>query len=119
MTIVLERSTVAAVASFRDEAGELITQSVIKGTLADGDGNVSNSRSNIDIFPANTVNVVLSDAGLAMMAGHAGRRQVGIRALYDGTLGDDLPVVGVLEFTVPNGPRVSCRGAWASGHFPS
>ena len=107
MTIVLERSTVAAVASFRDEAGELITPSVIKWTLTDGDGNVINGRSSIDIFPANTVNIVLSGDDLAMTAGDDGRRQVVIRAVYDGTLGDDLPIVGVLEFTVRNVPGVS------------
>ena len=106
MTIVLERSTVAAVASFRDEAGELITPSVIKWTLTDGDGNVINGRSSIDIFPANTVNIVLSGDDLAMTAGDDGQRQVVIRAVYDGTLGDDLPIVGLIEFTVRNVPGV-------------
>lgn len=106
MTIVLERSTVAAVASFRDEAGELIIPSVIKWTLTDGDGNVINNQANIDIVPANTVNIVLSGDDLAMTAGDDGRRQVVIRAVYDGTLGDDLPIVGVLEFTVRNVPGI-------------
>lgn len=106
MTIVLERSTVAAVASFRDEAGELIIPSVVKWTLTDGDGNIINNQANIDVVPAHTVNIVLSGNDLALIAGDDGRRQVVIQAVYDGTLGDDLPIVGVLEFTVRNVPGI-------------
>ena len=43
---------------------------------------------------------------LALSAGDDGRRQVVIRATYDGTLGDDLPIVGLIEFTVRNVPGV-------------
>lgn len=106
MAIALERSTVAAVASFRDEDGELVTPTVIKWSLTDGDGAIVNNLSNIDIAPANTINIVLSGDDLAMTPGDDGRRQVVIRAEYDGKLGDDLPIVGVLEFTVRNVPGI-------------
>lgn len=107
MTLVLERSTVALVASFRDEADELITPTAVNWTLTDGDGNVVNDRAAIDVAPANQVTVVLSGDDLALAAGDDGRRQVVFRATYDGNLGDDLPIVGVLEFTVRNVPGVA------------
>lgn len=107
MTIALERSTVALVASFRDEAGELITPTVINWSLTDGDGNVINERSEIDVSPDNSITVVLSGDDLALTAGDDGRRQVVIRATYDGNLGDDLPITGVIEFTVRNVPGIA------------
>lgn len=106
MALVLERSTVALVASFRDEANQLVTPTAITWTLTDGDGNVVNERASVDVAPASQVTVVLSGDDLAMSAGDDGRRQVVIRATYDGTLGDALPIVGVLEFTVRNVPGV-------------
>ena len=107
MSLVLERSTVALVASFRDEAGELITPTAINWSLTDGDGNVVNGRQAAEVAPAEQVTIVLAGDDLAMSAGDDGRRQVVIRATYDGTLGDDLPIVGVLEFTVRNVPGVA------------
>jgi hypothetical protein len=107
MALVLERSTVALATSFRDEAGELVTPTEIKWALTDGDGNVVNDRAAVDVAPASQVTVVLSGDDLALAAGDDGRRQVVVRATYDGTLGDDLPIVGVLEFTVRNVPGVA------------
>lgn len=107
MSLVLERSTVALVASFRDEADQLITPTAITWSLTDGDGNVVNERQAAEVAPAEQVTIVLSGDDLAMSAGDDGRRQVVIRATYDGTLGDDLPIVGVLEFTVRNVPGVA------------
>lgn len=107
MSLVLERSTVALVTSFRDEAGELVTPTEIKWSLTDGDGNVVNSRQAVDVAPASSVTVVLSGDDLALAQGDDGRRQVVVRATYDGALGDDLPIVGVLEFTVRNVPGVA------------
>lgn len=106
MSLVLERSTVALVASFRDEANQLVTPTAITWSLTDGDGNVVNGRNAAAVAPASQVTVVLSGDDLAMSAGDDGRRQVVIRATYDGTLGSDLPIVGVLEFTVRNVPGV-------------
>lgn len=106
MSLVLERSTVALVASFRDEANQLVTPTAITWSLTDGDGNVVNSRNAAAVAPAEQVTVVLSGDDLALSAGDDGRRQVVIRATYDGTLGDDLPIVGLIEFTVRNVPGV-------------
>ena len=107
MTLVLERSTAALVASFRDEAGELITPTAINWTVTDGDGNVINSREEQDVAPDNSVTIVLTGDDLAVSPGDDGRRQVIVRATYDGSLGDDLPIVGVLEFTVRNVPGIA------------
>lgn len=107
MTVALERSTVALVASFLDEDDQLITPTAINWSLTDGDGNVVNGRSEVDVVPANQITVVLSGDDLAMAAGDDGRRQVVIRAQYDGALGDDLPIVGVIEFTVRNVPGIA------------
>ena len=76
-------------------------------TLTDGDGNVVNERQAAEVSPAEQVTIVLSGDDLAMSAGDDGRRQVVIRATYDGSLGDALPIVGVLEFTVRNVPGVA------------
>lgn len=107
MSLVLERSTVALVTSFRDEDDELVTPTAISWSLTDGDGNVVNARAAVDVAPAETVTVVLSGDDLALTQGDDGRRQVVVRATYDGALGDDLPIVGVLEFTVRNVPGVA------------
>ncbi len=107
MTVALERSTVALVASFLDEDDQLITPTAINWSLTDGDGNVVNGRSEVDVVPANQITVVLSGDDLSMAAGDDGRRQVVIRAQYDGALGDDLPIVGVIEFTVRNVPGIA------------
>jgi|CXWK01.1.fsa_nt_gi hypothetical protein len=106
MAIALERSTVALVASFRDEDNELITPTVINWTLTDGDGNTVNDRAAVVVSPANQITIVLSGDDLAMAAGDDGRRQVVVRAEYDGALGDGLPIVGVIEFTIRNVPGI-------------
>lgn len=111
MAVVLERSTLALVASFRDEADELITPTAITWSLTDGDGNVLNERDELAVTPpANTITVVLAGDDLAMAAGDDGRRQVVIRATYDGDLGDDLPITGLIEFTVRNVPGIAAGG---------
>ena len=107
MTVALERSTVALVATFLDVDDQLITPTAINWSLTDGDGNVVNGRSEVDVVPANQITVVLSGDDLSMAAGDDGRRQVVIRAQYDGALGDDLPIVGVIEFTVRNVPGIA------------
>ena len=107
MAIALERSTVALVASFRDENDELITPTSIEWSLTDGDGNTVNDRADVAVTPtANQITIVLAGDDLAMTAGDDGRRQVVIRAEYDGALGDGLPIVGVIEFTIRNVPGV-------------
>ena len=106
MAIALERSTVALVASFRDEDNELITPTVINWTLTDGDGNTVNDRAAVVVSPANQITIVLSGDDLAMAAGDDGRRQVVVRAEYDGALVDGLPIVGVIEFTIRNVPGI-------------
>ena len=106
MSLVLERSTVALVASFRDEANQLVTPTAITWSLTDGDGNVVNSRNAAAVAPAEQVTIVLSGDDLALTQGDDGRRQVVICAEYDGTLGSDLPIVGLIEFTVRNVPGV-------------
>lgn len=111
MAVVLERSTLALVASFHDEADELITPSAIVWSLTDGDGNVLNERDELPVTPtANTITIVLSGDDLAMPAGDDGRRQVVIRAVYDGNLGDDLPITGLIEFTIRNVPGIAAGG---------
>ncbi len=102
MTIALERSTVAVTASFRDENDELITPTGITWSLTDGEGNIINGRENVAISTANTVTIVLIGDDMAMTAGDDGRRHVVIRAQYNGDLGNGLPIVGVIEFTVRN-----------------
>lgn len=104
--IVLERSTVAFITSFRDENDELITPSVITWSLTDGDGNVINSRAAESVTPSNTITIVLTGDDLALAAGDDGRRQVVVRAEYDGDLGDNLPVTGMIAFTVRNVPGI-------------
>lgn len=111
MAVVLERSTLALVASFRDEADELITPTAIAWSLTDGDGNVLNGRDELAVTPpANTITIVLSGDDLAMATGDDGRRQVVIRATYDGDLGDGLPITGLIEFTVRNVPGIAAGG---------
>jgi len=91
-----EESTYLATAAFTDAAGDPVTPNAntIKWTLSDMEGTVINSRNNVVIASATSVDIVLSGDDLALQTGETGtvKRLLTVVAVYDSTEGTDLPL---------------------------
>ena len=106
-----EQSTFVFTVSFADEEGDAVVPNEINWTLTDKDGTVINAREEVEILtPAAEIDIVLSGDDLQILSAEVGRgmvkRRLIIRAEYDSTLGDDLPVKNVAAFTIQNFPHV-------------
>ena len=106
-----EKSTYIVVATFKDEDGTLVIPNSITWTLTDEIGTIINARENVAIgTPASTINIVLSALDLAMQtsetAGTIGR-VVTVNAVYNSTLGSNLPLKGEVKFYIDNLLKVS------------
>jgi len=110
MTIVLptkakEGSTYIVTVSFKDEDGEAETPTAITWTLTDSDGTVINSREDVSVSPASTINIVLSGDDLQIVSENVSsptRRVLTIEAVYNSTLGNNLPLKEQIEFNIDN-----------------
>jgi len=103
-----EESTYLVTAAFTDAAGDAVTPNAntIKWTLSDMEGTVINSRNNVVIASATSVDIVLSGDDLALQTGETGtvKRLLTVVAVYDSTEGTDLPLNGEIIFLLD--PRV-------------
>jgi hypothetical protein len=98
-TTVNEKSTLPIEASFTDEDGAAVTPSSITWTLTDHNGNVINNREDVSATPGETVTILLSGDDLAI--GSNGRvRVLTVEALYNSTLGNDLPLKEEIYFSI-------------------
>ncbi len=100
-----EESTYVITFAFEDEDDQPVVPNSATWTLTDISGAVVNSRSNIDILPiVQTGDIVLSGDDLGIVVGVAGNieRRFRIAALYDSSLGSDLPLTGEAKFTIEN-----------------
>lgn len=110
MAIVLptkanEKSTFIIVVSFKDEDGDAETPTSVTWTLTDSDGNIINSRQDVSIAAASTINVVLSGDDLQIVNENVSSpvsRILTIKAVYNSTLGNDLPLKEQIEFSINN-----------------
>lgn len=101
-----EESTYVVGATFTDEDGDSAVPSSITWTLTDAAGNVINSRENVSITPAASINIVLSGDDLAIGTNGTSRR-VTIKATYNSSLGSGLPLTGECYFSIADLLNVS------------
>lgn len=73
----------------------------LKWSLTDSKGQVINNRTEVPITPDQSVIIVLSGLDLALAGGPA-IRYVLVEGTYDGTLGNDLPVIKEVSFQIKN-----------------
>lgn len=93
--ILNEKSTGVITAEFTDEDGADLVPSSVVWSLTDAAGSVINSRDQVSITPASTINIVLSGNDLAISGGFDGtaeERRVTVEAVYNSTYGSSLPL---------------------------
>lgn len=96
-----EESTYVVSAAFTDEDGDSVVPSSVTWTLTDWLGNVVNSRENVTITPAASVDIVLSGDDLAIGT-HGINRRVTVRATYNSSAGTGLPLRAECYFQISN-----------------
>ena len=95
----VELSTKVVPVSFQDEAGDAVTPNSITWTLTNDSGDIINSREDVSVPPAPSVNIVLSGGDLAI--GNNGRMRIlTVLALYDSIYGTNLPLRSSAEFNI-------------------
>lgn len=99
----VERSTFVITAVFRDEDGALtVPNAPLTWTLTDDKGTVVNSREDVVVTPASTINIVLSGLDLAVGTGLNGVvRKVLLEGTYTSSLGT-LPIKDEVTFKIHN-----------------
>ena len=88
-----------ATISFTDENGAAKTPTSVKWTLSSTTGAIINGRSFVTLTPAASISWLLSGADLRI-GGHGPERILTIDALYDSTLGNDVPLRAQASFTI-------------------
>lgn len=96
---VLDGNTKVVAVSFFDEANVAMIPTTVNWSLYDEDGVIVNSRSNVSISPASTVNIVLSGAD-TLFVSPASQRILVVNAIYTGVYGVGLPLKDYFKFTV-------------------
>ena len=97
-----EESTGVITVSFTNEAGEAVTPASATWTLTKTSGEVVNSREDVSLTPASTVNIVLQGDDLALPEGASAKRILTVKATYNSTYGVGLPLNGACSFWVKN-----------------
>ncbi len=98
-----ERSTYRLTVTFFDERTPpvAVTPNSITWTLSDINGTVINSREDVSVTPASTVNIILRGDDLALdSAAYNADRIVTVKATYDSTAGSDLPLNEEIRFSI-------------------
>lgn len=88
-----------ATISFTDENGDAVTPTSVKWTLSDPNGAIINSRSMVTLTPAASISWLMSGADLRI-GGYGPERILTIDALYNSTLGNDVPLRAQASFTI-------------------
>jgi predicted NAD/FAD-dependent oxidoreductase len=100
-TKALEKSTYVVTVAFTDESGAAVTPDSITWDLTDSSGNVVNGRSTVVIaVPAASNNIVLSGDDLAIPRAGILGRVLTIEAVYDSSMGTDLPFKDEITFEI-------------------
>jgi hypothetical protein len=103
-----ERSSYRIPISFKDELGEDVTPNSIKWTMIDGNNLVVNSREDVVIAPAASVNIILYGDDLAVdETAESRKRTVIVEADYVSSLTLGLlPINDSVEFDIRNLPVI-------------
>jgi hypothetical protein len=94
-----EKSTYVVTAAFTDEEGAAVSPTAITWTLTNGTGTVINDRSNVTVTPAPSVEIVLTNADLAIGT-NGTKRVVTIKATYNSDAGTGLTLNDECEFLI-------------------
>lgn len=98
-TRAVDQSTYVVNCAFKDENGAAVTPDSITWKLTDDAGNVINGRSAVAVAaPAASIDIVLSAGDLDYSDGAA--RVLTVLAVYDSTLGSNLPLKDSVRFMV-------------------
>lgn len=97
-----ENGTYTVTAVFTDEDGAALTPNTVHWKLVDSAGTVINSRTDVTVTPAASVNIVLSGNDLDLTGTADEVRYVTVWGLYDSTYGIGLPYTDEVRFVVTN-----------------
>lgn len=104
----LEESTYVITVPFVDEDGAAVVPTSATWTLSDDRGNIINSRENVAIVVAASVDIVLSGADLALQGSDdSGNRRFTVKATYNSGLGSGLKLNKEVSFDVTDLVNVS------------
>jgi hypothetical protein len=103
----VEGSTFTIVVEFNERTptglNPVTPNSGLKWTLHDGKGNVINSRLDVPIDPpVQSAQITLFGADLKTLAGKSNRRYVTVQGTYNGTGGNNLPLIEEVSFKIIN-----------------
>lgn len=96
---ILVGGTVVLSASFKDEDGNVVVPNTLTYTLLNKHKEIINSKEDISITPASSVDVTLSGNDLPV-----GKHYFIIEGTYNSDAGNDLPLKGYATFTVKRLP---------------
>ena len=107
-----EKSTIAIVIDFEDEEGSAVIPSEAKWTLTNDDGDVVDTRDEIEISsPAASETVVLKGDNLQILPGEVNdrfaTRRFLVEAKYSSSLGSGLPLNESCTFSIRNLKHIS------------
>lgn len=106
LSYAIEESTYIISFTFKDESENLVIPNLVTWTLSDIDGNIINSREDVSITPATTVNVVLTGDDLSI-GSNGIKRIVDLYATYDSMYGSDLKLRSSASFYIKDITTVS------------
>ncbi len=96
-----EESSYTIIATITNEDGDAVTPDSITWSLRDRWGNIINSRSAISIgSPASANNITLSGDDLSLSVVADTKRILTLKAVYDSSYGQNLPLNAEVEFLV-------------------
>jgi hypothetical protein len=98
----VDQSTIIAVCTFKDEDDDLLTPNAdtVTWSLYNEQGQIVNEREDEAIASDNPVNIVISGNDIKYSDG--ARRILVVKARYNSTLGDNLPLVDMASFSIKN-----------------
>jgi len=104
-----EKSTYAITVYFKDEDGDAVVPDSMKWTLTDRDGNIINSREDVEVSSlAAAEDIVLTDDDLQITGtDDDGLRILTITATYTSALGAGLALKGAVTFAINDLKKIS------------
>lgn len=96
-------SAIITVGPFKDESNNEVTPSSIRWSLTTNRGVVINEREHVSVTPDATVTVLLEGDDLQVGA-YGAERIFLVRALYDSTLGSNIPLIEQAKFVIERTP---------------
>jgi len=99
-----QQSTIIITVSFADENGKAVTPTSVTWSLTDTSESIINSRDDVSITPATSVDIVLSGDDLTLSATEkiAGKRWLIVKAIYNSDYGTGLYMKDSAVFYVDN-----------------